>query len=116
MASPSTMPPAHRGFSISVAILSHCGCRQATDRCSALVAGVENEEKAEERREEEAESWEEMQPPRASTCNQVLLILLSPHVCPSPVSHSSPCTWTLTCLMMFLHSSPEGHLITSDGT
>ena len=103
---PPPCPPTHRGFSISVAILSYRGFRQATDRCSALVAGVENEEKAEERRKEETEPWEEMQPPRASTCNQVLLILLSPHVCSSPVSHSSSCTWTLSCLMMLLHSSP----------
>ncbi|XDC49463.1 hypothetical protein R6Z07M_000645 [Ovis aries] len=63
-------PTPPRGFSISVAVLSYRGCHQATDWCSALVAGVENEEKAEERRKEEAEPWEGIQPPRASTCNQ----------------------------------------------
>ena len=99
---PLRAPPCPWGFSLSLAVLTHCGCHQAIDWCSALVAGVENKEKAEERREEEAEAWERMQPPRASTCDQVLLILLSPHVCASPASIAPPApgpshAWWCSC-------------------
>lgn len=41
-----------------------------------LLWGVENKEEVEERMKEGAEPWEGKQHPRASACNQALLILL----------------------------------------